>query len=307
MIGGALALGLAGLAVLPIVAEHRRAPIDDQLRRQAPGYFAGLPLGQTHYQWFGPEDGPVVVCIHGLTTPSFVWGGVIPDLVAMGFRVLSYDHYGRGYSDRPRGVQDAKFFTDHLSALLNHLGVTEKVTLLGYSMGGAISAAWAAANPDRVQQVILLAPAGMGHDLGVTAKMVTYVPGLGDWLFHIAYPRSFRAGVEAEDTRTSSVPEINSLQLAELTRRGFLPAVLSSLRGILGTHVEQAHRDLYRAGLPVLAVWGREDSVIPLACKDTLAQWNPNTKHVVIDGAGHGVTYTHTPDVCAAIHDATQS
>jgi pimeloyl-ACP methyl ester carboxylesterase len=67
--------------------------------------------------------------------------------VAKGHRVLTYDLYGRGYSDRPGGEQDARFFIRQLEDLLEHQGVTQPVTLLGYSMGGAIGAAFAAKHP----------------------------------------------------------------------------------------------------------------------------------------------------------------
>ena len=44
------------LAALPVVAELLRWPAK---RGKAPGEFAALPSGVTHYRWHGPEDGPV--------------------------------------------------------------------------------------------------------------------------------------------------------------------------------------------------------------------------------------------------------
>jgi pimeloyl-ACP methyl ester carboxylesterase len=303
MIGGALALGLTGLVSWPLVRELRRAPVSNALRDAAPGQFADLSRGKTHYQWFGSEDGAVLVCVHGLTTPSFVWGGLIPDLVAMGYRVLTYDHYGRGFSDRPRGLQDAAFFTGHLTELLDHLNITDDITLMGYSMGGSVSAAWAADNPDRLRQLILLAPAGMGHDLGRTAEVVARLPILGDWVFHMAYPKQFREGVVRERGLLSDIPDIYDLQLQELHRRGFLRAVLSSLRGMLSQQLRREHQVVHQSKVPVTAIWGADDTVIPVACKNTLEQWNPRAEQAVIAGAGHGLAYTHVNDVISAIKD----
>ena len=300
LIGGALALAALGAAALPAWREIRRTK-PAELQARAPGSFADLPQGRTHYQWSGPEDAPVVVCVHGLTTPSFVWRGLIPHLTAAGAQVLSYDLYGRGFSDAPRGRQTGAFFTRQLSDLLEHQGIDVPVTLIGYSMGGAIATCFAAAHPDRVHRLVLVAPAGMGHDLGPIARLTTGVPVLGDWLFHMGYPRQLRAGIEAERALPSSVQGITELQQAQLDRRGFLRSVLSSLRGVLRHPLEGEHRAIARTNIPVTAIWGREDRVIPLRALGTLTQWNRTARQEVIDGAGHGLTYTHTKDLARAL------
>jgi len=92
------------LLYAPLLRDWLRARMDDRARATAPGTFVDLPRGKTHYQWHGPEGGPVIVCIHGLTTPSFVFGPIAAHLAGRGYRVLTYDHYGRGYSYRPRGA-----------------------------------------------------------------------------------------------------------------------------------------------------------------------------------------------------------
>lgn len=292
---------LLGLLAVPFTIELTRSKVTDADRNTAPGQFALLSQGTTHYQWYGPEKGPVAICIHGLSTPSFVWRGVAQGLVLAGFRVLTYDHYGRGYSDRPKGRQDAAFFLTQLDDLLRHEKVDGPVTVLGYSMGGAIAAHFTAANPGAVKQLILLAPAGMQHIVGKAAAFARDTPILGDWLFLMTYPRLLRKGITAEAGLKSSVENITDLQLAETHKRGFFPAILSSLRGVLRDPAQAQHRDIAASGVPVLAIWGREDDVIPLAARDILAEWNPNAVQSVIDEAGHGLTYTHSDDVLEAI------
>ena len=146
--------------------------MDAQARADAPGEFASLSNGITHYQFHGPVDGPLVVCVHGLTTPSFVYEGLAKRLMERGYRVLVYDHYGRGYSDRPKGDQDRAFFVSHLEELLEHLNIDTPFDLVGYSMGGWVVTAYAAIHPTTIKRLFLLAPAGMGHELGWTAKLV---------------------------------------------------------------------------------------------------------------------------------------
>lgn len=292
-----------GAAALPALRELGRTPMGRQARRNAPGQFVRLSDGITHYEWLGRGKGPVAVCVHGLTTPSFVWLGLVRELENSGFRVLTYDLFGRGYSDRPRDLQTPGFFTRQLRELLEDQQVHDDITLIGYSMGGVIAAAFAADHDHRLRRLVLLAPAGMGHELGGLARWAVEWPVIGDWSFHMGYPRAHRAATEADRGLPSSVVDITDLQLAELDRRGFVRSVLSSLRGTLRRPQEDVHRRIMEARLPVAAIWRREDRVIPIAAMGTLTQWNRDACHVVIDGAGHGLTYTHAAQVAQAILD----
>ena len=288
---------IAAIILIPVIQEVQRRPMDSLAREGAPGQFAELPQGVTHYQWFGPVRGPLFVCVHGLTTPSFVWRRMVPGLALLGFRVLVYDHYGRGYSDRPRGLQDRVFFQRHLNDLLEHLGVQDqKFTLLGYSMGGAIVACYAAAHPEKVSRLILLAPAGMTLLPSGMVKVMRDVPILGDWIMRALYPATLRKGIKAE-----SEPEIGPLQENELSYRGYLSAVLSSLRGVLAKDQSEEHAFLAEKGVPVLSIWAADDDVIPLRCKNTLEKWNKDAIQPVIERAGHGLAYTHADQVVAEI------
>lgn len=285
----------------PFLREVLRHRMDGSARSAAPGGFVRLEDGETYFRWIGPERGPVAVCIHGLTTPSMVWQAVAEGLVADGYRVLVYDLYGRGYSDRPRRKHDRKLYHRQLDGLLQSLRVTEPVTLLGYSMGGSIAASWAATYPARVQRLVLLAPAGTGHALGRMARLARDLPIIGDWLMLAGFAASHRRALGAESGLASDVPGIAAYQRDELRWKGFVPAVLSSLRGMLAEDLAPDHRLLRDFWMPVLAIWGRDDRVIPIRAMGTLAAANPDAHHEQIDGAGHGLPYTHADDVLAAI------
>lgn len=290
---------LAALAAAPFLREAAKPRIANA-RTDAPGDFVQLSRGITHYHWRGPTDGPVVVCVHGLTTPSRVWDAIADDLIAQGFRVLVYDLYGRGYSDRPIGRQDSAFFLDQLEELLAHLNLHDDITLLGYSMGGAIATRFAARHARMLRQLILFAPVGMGHQLGRAQKLAD-LPMLGDWLMRVLFARSQQQAVAAEATLPTFIPGMGTYQLSQPKTSGYVPAVLSSLRGIIAEPRRDDHLKLARSGLPMLALWGAEDRTIPIAARDVAAGWNPALQHHTVAGAGHGLVYTHTPDLTAAM------
>ena len=294
------------LLLAPFLKEWRRLPMDARARADAPGRFAPLSRGATHYQLLGPSGGPLAICVHGLSTPSFVFEALAAFLIGRGYRVLLYDHYGRGYSDRPRGRQDAWFFASHLTELLDHLDLNERFDLYGYSMGGSIAAAYAAQNPSSVKQLILLAPAGMGHKLGNLFGWASRFWGLGDWLVHARYPRLHLAGTEAERAISSSVSFLIERQQKELQYRGFIPAILSSTRGILAQKMAAEHSAIQRHGIRVLAIWGGQDHVIPVALKECLQGWNPQARQFVILDAGHALPYSHTEQVTALLEAELQ-
>jgi len=295
----ALLFVILAILALPFILEFTRKPMGMEARENAPGRFAQLPQGVTHYQWMGAGSGKILVCIHGLTTPSFVWKRLAPGLALLGFRVLVYDLYGRGFSDRPAGRQTAEFFITQLDDLLEHEGVADQqLTIMGYSMGGSIAASFVARYPERVERMILLAPAGMRTVSSGLFRFVRDVPILGDWVMLAFYPATLRKGIEEEGE-----PEISTLQERELDYRGFVPAVLSSLRGMLSERLEDAHGTIADHDVPALAIWGADDAIIPLAAKDLLAEWNPFATQVVIAEAGHGVTYTHAERVMISISE----
>ena len=304
MIWVLICLLVLGVAFAPYIAERRRLVMDDDARADAPGAFIDLKHGRTHYRFFGPQSAPLAVCVHGLTTPSFVFEALADGLVAKGYRVLVYDHYGRGFSDRPTAAQDREFFVSHLDELLNALGEHEKFLLIGYSMGGAVAAAYTAAFAQRVRNLVLVAPAGMGHQLGPLANFIRVMPGIGDWLFMAGYGRSHRKGTEKERVLHSAVPFVVDRQQRELQYRGFLPSVLSSLRNGLRAQAKADHQSIHEAGTKVVAIWGAADDVIPLDCKDKMAGWNPAAEQVVVPDEGHSLPYTHPDAVLDQIPQA---
>ncbi|MBB5723043.1 pimeloyl-ACP methyl ester carboxylesterase [Loktanella ponticola] len=292
MIWFIILLGLVLAIALPVILEARRRPMTAAVRKTAPGKFVELSQGVTHYQWLGPVRGPVAVLIHGLSTPSTVWKETAQALGDTGYRVLVYDLYGRGFSDAPDGVQDVPFFLTQLNDLLAELALDDDLTLVGYSMGGTIATAFAANEPHRMKRLILLAPAGIATKESKFSEFCRTKPIIGDWVHGVLAGARMRRAI-ANDPASAIAPDIAVSQRAELQKRGYLRSVLSSRRNILEVLQEQEHRSISRNGIPVIAIWGEQDSVIPIAALGRLAEWNRVAHQEVVAGAGHALPYSH--------------
>ena len=301
-----LLLVLACVALYPFRAERLRPKMNDEARVNAPGHFAELSQGVTHYRWYGAQTGPIAVCVHGLTTPSFVWDGIAKDLTERGYRVLVYDLYGRGFSDRPAGVQDDAFFIRQLDDLLADQMIADDITLFGYSMGGTIAAAYAAKHPDRLRQLVLIAPAGFGGFPSGFFRRMRDNPPLGDWRAYALFPRRHKASSQALARTHPNLSDAAKQQAQQIDLAGFIPAVLSSLRNILRDPMEREHRKLDKAGVHVISIWAANDQTIPLSGMGNLTKWNRSAVQIQIEGATHVIPMTHPDETTAAFFDASE-
>ena len=130
----------------------------------AEGSWAPLKEGNLYYRWYYPDaevaNNETVILVHGFSTPHFVWDGMKGFLLDAGYSILVFDHYGRGYSERPRIKYTKDVFVQSLKGLLDTQGISAQVHLVGYSMGGPIVGHFTNEFPDMVKSMSLIAPAG---------------------------------------------------------------------------------------------------------------------------------------------------
>ncbi|MBT8415302.1 MAG: alpha/beta hydrolase [Boseongicola sp.] len=285
------ALGLTAAA--PLIAEGLRRPMSTARQKDAPGNIAELPSGRTHYRWTGPKRGPIVVCIHGLSSPQYIFAGTARALAALGFRVLTYDLYGRGWSSRPSGTQDTDYFLRQLRDLLDYFGIEDRLTVVGYSMGGNLATAFAAEEGLNIKALILMAPGGLAPVYQSPKDRLWTLPVIGDWLMPLFGGIALRRELAHEDTAPTVIPNLTERLASETRKRGYLPSLLSSRRHVLSKTLEEDHTTIRDYKTPVLAIWGRNDGVIPITAMGKLAALNPNAHHVELAKGTHNFPQTH--------------
>ncbi|KAI1333412.1 hypothetical protein F5Y16DRAFT_407248 [Xylariaceae sp. FL0255] len=124
------------------------------------------PYGNIRVYEFGPEDGKKVLLTHGISTSCMTLRDIATPLAEKGCRVMLFDLFGRGYSDAPGDLPyDTRLFVTQILLVLasSPLPWTGRngLNVIGYSLGGAIAANFAATFPDMVESLVLLAPAGL--------------------------------------------------------------------------------------------------------------------------------------------------
>ena len=264
--------------------------LDDEARRSAPGDFVRLPDGMVHYELKGPPDGQPVVLVHGFSVPYYIWDPTVPALAAAGLRVLRYDLFGRGFSDRPDLPYTMELFVRQLKDLLEALQVNIPVSLVGLSMGGPVSAGFTVKYPAFVRKLCLLDPAGFQNGRPILYRIIS-LPGLGETLIGLFANRLLASNQPADFYMPEKFPGYPEQFLPQMQYRGFKRAILSTLRvGPLGG-LTQTYQSVAAQGLPVLLVWGRQDKVVPFRLSEKARQILPQAEFHAIDQAGHIAHY----------------
>lgn len=271
------------------------AAIRSALQKQGLAHaFIELPDGVVHYRLEGPADGPLVVFVHGLSTPSFVFDDYVTPLTEAGYRVLTFDNYGRGLSDRPGLVYDADLTDRLIVNLLDALGLAAPAHFVGYSMGGAASVIFAARHPERVRSLTLIAPAGLGVSPALKESILAR-PLIGDWIARMFGLRIFH-GLAAEEARKAPDPV---RFLADFDRqmnyRGYDDAIVSTIRHYPLDGSEAAFADAGRSPRPVLVIWGEADETVPFVHAKKLMSLMPRAKLYSYPRLGHDIGYSQAP------------
>src|SRR6185295_19058827 len=145
--------------------------------------------GFVHYSLQGPDTSRLLLFIHGGgITGIEVWRKTIPYFLNQGYRVLSYDLYGRGYSDRPDEEVTPELLGDQVNELIDTLGIREHFDIVTMSMGAIVALDFTAKHLDQVNKVVMLDPAATGE---FTPRLLLRIPVVSELVMTCYwYPRA---------------------------------------------------------------------------------------------------------------------
>ena len=121
-----------------------------------PQYIAANGI-RLHVVQSGPDEGPLVILLHGFPEFSYGWRRQIPYLASAGYRVWAPDQRGYNLSDKPDGI--AEYTLDLLAAdvigLIDAAG-QQKVFLVGHDWGATVAWWVAGKYPDRLEKMVVM-------------------------------------------------------------------------------------------------------------------------------------------------------
>jgi len=243
----------------------------------------------------GPSNAQTVVLVHGFSVPYYIWDPTFKALVEAGFRVLRYDLYGRGYSDRPDLTYDQDLFDRQLLNLLSALDIDQPIDLMGLSMGGAIAVVFTDRHPDGVRKLGLIDPAGLPFERPFAARLLE-APILGEWIMSLFGNRILVPGLKDDLCEPERSPEYVEQYLAQMQYVGFKRALLSTMRSGLLAGATDAYAGVGKQDCPVMLIWGRKDQVVPFELSEQIEELIPQVEFHAIDEAGH-VPHYERPEV----------
>ena len=270
--------------------------LNDETRKDAGGSFVQLPNGVTHYELGGNESGDSIVLIHGFSVPYFIYDPTFEFLTRSGFRVLRYDLFGRGFSDRPRARYNLDFFVTQLADLLNALRISRPVGLIGLSMGGPIASAFILRHPEHVDKLVLIDPTGAKPITLTPMLKVAKIPFVAESILGLVGSDRLVQSIADDFFDPAFVEHFLSKYKVQLQYEGFKRAILSTIRSnMLGSFMD-VYQGLGKMDKQVLLFWGQDDNTVPFEHSANLRAALPNAEFHVIENCGH-IPHYEKPEV----------
>lgn len=278
---------VAALAVMTyVVRDPERRVMNDAARAGVEGAFARLPDGVTHYEVSGPTGGPVVLLTSGFSVPAWFSDSLFQQLGDSGFRVIRFDFYGRGWSDRPDIPYDLDLFSRQMNGLLDSLGVSVPVAVGGLSYGSAMASHFVAQHPDRVQALFYIDPV-FNNRRPLPPQERTSLA----WNIHMVLrggSDAMAAGQPDDFLHPERYPGWAGRYRVQQQFKGTREAWRRT-RASIATWPDQRTEleTLGRQDRPVLVIWGRQDPFNPISEATALLAAMPVARLLPVDSAGH--------------------
>jgi peroxiredoxin len=264
------------------------------------------PAAELYYQDCNPSGSGTVVLIHGWPLSHRMWEYQINALTEAGYRVIAYDRRGFGSSAMPWGGYDYDTFAADLHDLLEEIDA-ENVTLVGFSMGGGeVARYFGRFGSDRIGKAVFVSsvapfmlktadnPDGVQKEefdkmmQGVKDDRPKFLAGFGKQFVNW--------GMIDHPITEEQLDYIGSLALEAQ------PYATQQCITAFGT--TDFRPDMPKIDVPTMFVHGDDDQIVPLKVSAKQGhEMVAGSRLEVIEGAPHGLNYTHTEKLNALLLD----
>lgn len=245
-----------------------------------------------------PNGKKTILLLHGWPLCSKQFEYQLPALIGAGYRVVMYDMRGFGYSEQATSGYRYNQMADDLYSVIKHFKLDD-ITLLGFSMGGAIACRYMALEDNaKVSKLILLDAAApsycdtdrnpYGQSKQDTEELIELGyrdrPQLNEYFGSIFFDQ------------VQSIPFLNWFQGISDLASG-----LGEMKALEALRYEDCFDDLKRISVPTLIIHGKQDKICSYNMAELMHESIKGSELVGIDQAGHGAFYEQRDAVNDAI------
>lgn len=296
ILGLCLMLILFGSCLLPYALELTKP---EELPLESPysdGAFALIDDVWVHYRLLAPKKEILVgkiLLVHGLGGSIYSFQAVIPALVKAGYMVIAVDLPGFGYSGRPENFDHSQAHrATILWQLLDTLDDSEQPwVLLGHSMGGGTATAMALERPKDTMSLVLVA--GALEDFSFSNSLLLKFPPLARWV-QLYLERTLLTEKQVGNILFKAYGrEANEEEIRAYLEPLQLPGTARGAISFVKTSHSVPLEDLSTLDMPVIAIWGALDTVVPLEKKSIISERVSQLQLAVLPEAAHIPMETH--------------
>ena len=258
----------------------------DSLKRQytdSNSHFMSVDGLEVHYKDEG--SGTPIILLHGTSASLHTWDGWTKELTINNYRVIRMDLPAFGITGANKdNLYDLPSYSKFLTDFVNQLEL-DKFILAGNSLGGSISWHYTSSNPEKVQKLILLDPAGFPSKKERPLVFeLAEIPILNQILKHITPKSLIKDNLEQvyfDDSKVTEnlVDRYHQMILRKGSRAAFIER--AKLEGQDYTEL------LYTIKSPTLIIWGEDDLWIPVEDGFKFKERMANSNLVIMKETGH--------------------
>lgn len=249
-----------------------------------------------HYNDMG--QGPAIMMLHGSGPGASGWSNFhrnVDALAGAGYRVILADMPGWGKTDSivVRDQWRSELNVEVIRGLMDHLKL-DRAHLIGNSMGGGMSLAFALACPERVAKLVLMGSGGLGSSV-MQPQPMEGIKVVGE-VYRNPTPENVTRMLKlfVYDSNDLTDELLKTRFDAIMSRRDHLQNFVESQKFRAGFYPDQSPR-LGEVKAPVLITWGRDDRFVPFDTALRALHGLPNADLCVFSRCGHWAQWEH-PD-----------
>lgn len=275
------------------------------------------------YEIEGPEDAPLLLCLHGFPEYRAAWQDVAA-ILRESFRIIRPDQRGYGESSKPDAIADyrTKYLARDMFALMDAIAPGQKFFLAGHDWGASVAYAMAFSKPDRIERLVIVnGPHPVTFQRAIIddpaqRQASAYIPklraeGIEERLAEDDFRRLLNM-MEGFSSCPFLTDEKRQAYRDVWRKPGALSAMLNWYRAspvVVPEEGEQAGEvpllsidpEAVRVRMPHLVIWGEEDTALRPSVLDGLQNHVDDFRKVFIPGAGHWVLHEKPQKVAELI------